>query len=317
MGKILYIVLMLLFCNASSAFDDKLLVMATGSPSGVYYQVGNALCRAINKENIGVRCAVEPTPGSVYNLHGLKDLKYDLAIVQSDWEEHAYNGTGAFLNSGRVEKLRRILPLHNEAFTIITRNKSIIHGISDLKNKKINLGPIGAGSRATMHDIMRAKGWTEDDFKAFFAIPEDRQATSLCNGSIDAIILSTGHPNTLISSISKACDIKIVEIKDDVVDKFIAGNPEFQYTTIYKGMYLGVDSDIKTFGTNAVLVATSNLNPDLTFKIITIFEKNWDNIKKLHPALKTLNFNDLYKMQDISPYHDGAMRYLKDKVVAE
>jgi TRAP transporter TAXI family solute receptor len=295
--------------------EDKLIVIATGGIAGVYYPVGGALCRVINKERnaLGIRCSVESTPGSVYNLNGLRKLEFDFAIVQSDWEEHAFNGTGAFLEQGRFEKLRRVIPLHHEAFTVLVRRNSEIKTLDNLKNHKINLGPIGSGGRATMQDVMRAKGWTERDFKSFTSLTEDEQGPALCSGGVDAIVMTTGHPNGLVGDISKMCEIRILTIRDDIVDKFIAGNPEFSHTTIAGGLYTGVPTALQTFGTRAMLVTTSDVSDNLVYDITKAIFENFSAFKALHPVLQNLTPQNIIQHPQISPYHPGALQYFNEK----
>jgi len=95
--------------NASSPYiEDKLVVIGTGAVTGVYYPAGGAICRLVNKDRarVGMRCAVESTPGSIYNIDALKAGEVELALVQSDWQEHAYNGTGAFAQKSRFSKVK-------------------------------------------------------------------------------------------------------------------------------------------------------------------------------------------------------------------
>ncbi|ETO00388.1 TRAP transporter solute receptor TAXI family precursor, partial [Reticulomyxa filosa] len=117
--------------------DDNYITVGTGSITGVYYPAGGAICRMINREKdqLKIKCGVESTLGSVYNLTALRNAELDFGIVQSDWQEHAFDGTDIFKEDGSFEKLRFIFSLHNEAFTMIVKKNSGINKLDDIQNK--------------------------------------------------------------------------------------------------------------------------------------------------------------------------------------
>src|ERR1044072_9824025 len=51
--------------------QQKFVTIGTGGVTGVYYAVGGAICRLVNKDRAkhGLRCSVESTGGSVYNVN--------------------------------------------------------------------------------------------------------------------------------------------------------------------------------------------------------------------------------------------------------
>lgn len=299
---------------AGSSLDDKLIVIGTGAVTGVYYPAGSAICRLINKDRkkLDLKCAVESTAGSVYNLNALKNANLELAIVQSDWQEHALNGTAYFAKNGAIENLRHIMALHSEAFTIITQKSSKINKLDDLKGTIINVGPEGSGARATMEDLMKAKGWTKNDFKSLAEYKPSEQARMLCDGRVDAIILLTGHPSSSMQDITSTCETKIIEANDDVIIRLVSGNPELANIVIPGGMYVGIPNDIQTFGVRATLVTTSEMSEDTIYKVTkTVFE-NIDSFKMLHPIFADLEKKKMAKEGRTAPYHEGALRYFKE-----
>ena len=75
--------------------ESKFVTIGTGGVTGVYYPTGGAICRLVNKtrKEHGIRCSVESTGGSVYNLNTIAAGELDMGVAQSDWQYHAYNGT--------------------------------------------------------------------------------------------------------------------------------------------------------------------------------------------------------------------------------
>jgi uncharacterized protein len=301
--------------NKNPYIDDKLVVVGTGAITGIYYPAGGIICRLVNKErkNLSIRCAVESTPGSIYNLSALQNAEVDLAIIQSDWEEHAYNGTGYFAKIGKIDKLRHIFSLHNEAFTLIVQKKSDIKKFDDIKNHVVNIGPEGSGGRATMEDVMKAKGWGKQDFKSLAEYKQSDQAKVLCDGKVDAVIVASGHPSGAVQEISSLCETRIIDINDEVIQKFILGNPKLAPTIIPGGMYPGNPNDTSTFGAKANLVTTTDVSDDIAYNITKTVLENLDAFKSLHPVFQHLDRTKMLKEGRTAPFHDGALKYYREK----
>ena len=78
----------------TQASAEKFVTIGTGGQTGVYYQVGGAICRLVNRGTADhdIKCT-HTTGGSVANIHGIRAVDPDLGVAQSDWHYHAYNGT--------------------------------------------------------------------------------------------------------------------------------------------------------------------------------------------------------------------------------
>ncbi len=76
------------------AFAAEFITIGTGSVTGTYYPTGGAVCRLVNKykKETKIRCSVESTGGSVYNINTIKNGELDFGIAQSDVVYQAYNG---------------------------------------------------------------------------------------------------------------------------------------------------------------------------------------------------------------------------------
>ena len=115
----LCIVLLSAFGGANAVVAGENVTIGTGGVTGIYYPAGRAICRLVNKnrKNHGIRCSVESTKGSVYNLNTVRMGKLAMGVAQSDWEFHAYNGSGAFAEVGPSQDLRTLFSIHVEPFT--------------------------------------------------------------------------------------------------------------------------------------------------------------------------------------------------------
>ena len=114
-----------------------------------------------------MRCSVESTGGSVYNINTIRAGELDMGVAQSDWQYHAYNGTGkkSFIEAGPFTDLRAVFSVHAEPVTIIARADAGIKTVQDLVGKRVNINNPGSGTEATWNVMWAAMGYTNDDLK--------------------------------------------------------------------------------------------------------------------------------------------------------
>lgn len=306
-------ILTLFLLTGTVQANDKSIVIGSGGTTGVYYPVAVSICRLFNAENAanGYRCTVESTGGSVDNLTRLRGGGIDFAIVQSDWQAHARNGTDVFAEPGPHEQLRSVLALYSESFTVLASAKSFIAKFEDLLGRRVNIGNPGSGQRATMEVVMDAFGWSRFSFSLIREFDSKRQADALCDGEVDVIVFVAGHPSGSIKSATEKCEAKLVEVAGPIIDKLVDENDFYRTARIPAGMYRKQPGDVPTFGVNATLVTTTEAPAPLVDLLMKSVLGNLDKFKRMHPALGDLQEEEM--MRDImpAPLHDGAKRYAK------
>lgn len=294
---------------------EKFLTIGTGGITGVYYPAGGAICRLVNRgrKDHGIRCSVESTSGSVFNLTAIRKEQLDLGIVQSDWQFHAHKGSSVFASQGPNPALRAVFSMHSEPFTVVASDASGIKNFDDLKGKKVNIGQPGSGNRATMDELMRRKGWSKNVFTQALEIKPAEQAAALCSGKIDAFIYSAGNPNGVIQEAAMTCPVHLVPVEGGEVDALIKENPFYAVATIPANMYPGTKEDTKTFGVKATLVANAGVDEDMVYQLVKAVFENFDNFKTLHPVFSTLDPKQMVQEGNTAPFHPGALRYYKEQ----
>src|SRR3970040_167550 len=151
------------FAPAAQA-QQKSITTGTGGVTGVYYAAGGAICRLVNKDRKahGIRCSVESTGGSVFNINTIKAGELDMGVAQSDVHYNAFKGKQQFQEAFR--ELRAVSALPPEPVTVVVRKESGINSFADLKGKKFNVGNPGSGTRATLDELIGAMGWSLSAF---------------------------------------------------------------------------------------------------------------------------------------------------------
>jgi TRAP transporter TAXI family solute receptor len=303
-----------LACCALAAEAAEITV-GTGSTSGVYYQVGKAICRLVNagKSEHGITCKSPSTAGSIFNLENVRKGTLQLGVVQSDWQFHALNGTKRFESAGPDEKLRALFSVHGEPFTVVARRDSGITSFDDMKGMRVNIGNPGSGQRATMEIVMQAKGWDKSVFSLANELPASQQSLALCHDRVQAMVYTVGHPNASVAQAAGLCDALIVEVSGPEIDKLVNENPYYAYTEVPGGVYPGNPDPVVTFGVKATVVTSADLDDETVYRVVKAVFDNIGAFRKMHPA-----FGDLDPAQMVSdglsaPLHEGALKYYRDK----
>ena len=299
---------------AVPAMATEFITIGTGGVTGVYYPTGGSICRLVNKgkKEHGVRCSVESTGGSVYNINTIRAGELQMGVAQSDWQFHAYNGTSKFKSKGPFKDLRSVFSIHGEPFTLIARADSGIKSFADLKGKRVNIGNPGSGQRGTMDLVMEKMGMKKSDLKLASELKGSEQSKALCDNKIDAMIYVVGHPAGAIKEATTTCDSVLVDVTGPVIDKLVADNSYYKYTTIPGGMYKGTDKDIKTFGVAATFVTSAKVSEKVVYEVVKAVFDNFDTFKILHPAFANLNKQDMIHNGNSAPLHRGAIKYYKE-----
>lgn len=301
--------------GGASGSGQNFITIGTGGITGVYYPAGGAICRLVNKgrENHGIRCGVESTAGSVYNLNAIRSGEMELGIAQSDWQYHAFKGTGAFKQAGAFEDLRSVFSIHSDAFTVMARRGGGIKTFRDLKGKRVNVGSQGSGQRATVEVVLDAFGWTMKDFAAATEFKPAEQAQALCDKKVDAVIYVVGHPNGGIQEAAATCDTVLVDVSGPEIDKLLAEYPYYAPAVIPGGLYDGNADDVRTFGVKATLVTSAKMDETIIYEVVKAVFDNFEEFRNLHPAFTYLDPKQLPTAGNSAPLHPGAERYFKEK----
>ncbi|WP_425506368.1 TAXI family TRAP transporter solute-binding subunit [Sulfitobacter undariae] len=300
--------------GTASFAQEKFVTIGTGGQTGVYFVVGQSICRLVNRGTAdhGLKCTAPSTGGSIANINAIKAGDMDMGVAQSDWQYHAYNGTSEY-EGNKFDKERAVFSVHGEPFTIMARTDSGVKAFDDLKGKRVNVGNPGSGSAGTMDVVLDAKGWTKADFSLASELKPAEQAAALGDNKVDAITYTVGHPNGSIQEASSTVDATLVSVEGPEIDKLVADNPYYAKAVIPGGMYKGSPDDTNTFGVRATFVTSADVPDETIYQVVKAVFDNFDRFKSLHPAFANLKEEEMISAGLSAPLHDGAVKYYKER----
>lgn len=297
--------------SASSA--PKFLSLGTAPPGGAFFVVGGALAEVLNAHPPGPdtstwQVTAEATKGTQENLRRLARGELDLALANSAISYFAVRGEGAWQKAMPVRTVMTLAP--NVALFLAPKGGGV-EAISDLKGKRVVLGPAGAGFEYFLEPILGAHGVTYEDLTPIHAT-QAGAVDLIADGSAAAAFLGGAVPTASVTQAATTQDLVYIPYEVASVDELLADYPFFDRATISAGTYKGLDADYQGMNVGSMhLVTAASVDEELVYQITkTIWEYRAEVVEK-HPAGKAIN--PKIAVRDTgTPFHPGAIRFFRE-----
>lgn len=288
---------------------DTQLILATGGTAGTYYPFGGAMARIWNSKISGMNVTAQTTGASAENVRLINKKEVELALVQSDTLDFAYNAKEAFKE--KLTGMQALAVLYPEIIQIVVAAESPVKAFSDLKGLKVGVGAPGSGTEANFRQLLDVYGMKKEDVKANY-LSFSESAEQFKDKHIDGFIVTAGLPNAAILDISTQNNIRLLNVAPDMVEKLAATYPFLSEATVPANTYKGLNEDVKTVSVNAVLIVSSDMKEDVVYQLTKALFENQKELAAAHAKGAELSLKKAVKGVSI-PYHPGAVKYYKEK----
>lgn len=307
--------------DAALAGNNRFISIGTGGPAGTYIIVGEALCDLVNADaekqrqqgvDVTLKCLAAPSGGSNFNIRQTSIGAFTFALVQSDVQFYAYHGSRP-RQVKPFPELRSIFAVYGEPFQLVVAKDSGIRSFRDLKDKRVNIGNPGSGTRETMRVLMDAYGMSFAEFAKTTQLSSKGYGPALCEHRIDAFASVTGFPAASVAAATDRCGARILDLDTEIERNLIAELPYYEFTTIPEGTYKTTTRDVTTFGVVATLVTHERVGDDVVYDVVRAVMENLEELRARHPVLFDLDPEDMIRDGLTAPLHPGAIRYYKER----
>jgi len=296
-------------------------VIATGPTGGTYFPVGEAIAAILSHPAGVYRCerpgvcgppgliaSVRTSPGAVANVLALNARRVDGALAQSDVVAEAIAGTGAFRRDGAQKHVRLLADLFPEEVHVVAAANAHIRAISDLRRKRVSIGPPASGTMVTARAVLAAYGITLKRIRAN-TDPADVAAGKLAKGQLDAMIFVGGAPVPFIHDMLEDGKSVLVPIGGAGRSRLLKRSSALSVGTILAGIYPRT-AKIDTVAVQALFIASDSLPDGTAYAIVkSLFNPaNRNMLAGSHRSAQAIRLRNAAAPSSI-PLHPGARRF--------
>lgn len=304
-----------------------LLRIGTGGQTGTYFPIGNLIARAVSDMPVGNgceatdavngRCGVPGTVavaqtsnGSVANVAALQNGEIEMALVQADVTDWAYNAKEIFAGKPPQTRLRFVAHLYSEAMHAVVRREAKIGTVGDLRGRAVAMDEPGSGTLVHVRNLLRAYSLSETDLKPVYIKP-DLALPRLQTGQLDLFFIVAGWPTKAVSDAINSGQASLLAIDAEGANRLIRQNPFLSYGRIPAGAYQGQPA-VPTLMVGAQLAVRADLPDD---QVQAILEAMWSQrgtsiLAAGHPRGADISFDEALTGRSI-PLHPGAERFYR------
>jgi TRAP transporter TAXI family solute receptor len=260
-----------------------------------------------------LRLIAEASEGSIANIDDVANGLANFGIAQANALYYAKKGE-AYWEGKPLNKLRSVLGLYTEAFTIVAAVDAGINSLADLKGKTLNIGELGSTDNLQTRSILNHFGLDPEKDLTVIEKPAYEASELLQQGEIDAYFYTVGHPNLSIKEASHGDrKIMLVAPEQEFVDAFLGRREYFVERIIRVDYYTEIANKepVRTLGLKAILFCNTDTDEEVVYNLVKEVFENFELFKQQHPAFANLTPEKL-SSNLVVPLHPGAERYFKE-----
>lgn len=277
--------------------------IGTGSPGGTYYPLGTTLAKIWSKHIPNLTIRAEVTKASVENVLRVSTHKQLVGLAMGNVALKAYQGKPPF---PRKMPINVLFALYPNVVHLIVPIDSTIQSLSDLKGKRISLGPPGSGTRMSAVSILNAVDINETDIEPL-SLNHSATINAIANGQIDGAFIMERLGARAMTKLALAHTIRILSFSDANMEKINAADPSYQSFHVPDNRY----ADIPAFTTPAirnVVVTHHTMDKALAYQMTKIAFEHIDELRDTTAVSQFLSAKNIG-----IPLHPGAQAYLDEQ----
>jgi len=227
--------------------------MATAFKGSSFEYYGHQYREIFARSNVDLE--LRPTSGAVENMELLKDPKSDIQI--------------SFMLSGvsdgkHAPGLWSLGTVYNNPSWIFYSSNVLFDRLSQLKGKRIAVGPVGSGTRASAEQIL-GKGGVNSETATFLPYGGSAAVEALNDGKVDAVWIIGSPDATAVKSLLGNPNVRIMSLPN--AEAFTRIFPELARMVLPQGV-IDIDrnippNDVQLIGSTTKVLVRSDLHPEI------------------------------------------------------
>jgi TRAP transporter TAXI family solute receptor len=298
-------VMLLFVACGGSPQPTHWIVIAGGSPGGVYHALAEGLAEEIG-ELPEYLSRVRATSGSVDNLTALAGGQADIGFATVDATVLAVTGQPPFDKKHELTALARI---HDDYLHIVVRRESPTRHLEDLRGMRVSTGAPRSGTELLSWRLLRLAAIGPNDIRAS-RLNIAQSADALRNGRIDAFFFTSGLPNPAIKELAESVPIRILSL-NKYIEYIRAAYPSvYIKVSIPAGMY-DQETSIPTIGIRNMLIVRKSMPESMAHALTRVLFQKKADLSLAHPEAFRIDERLGIATTPIA-LHPGAVRYYRE-----
>ncbi len=295
-------------CDSSKA--TKFLTIGTAPGGGAFAQVGDAIANTLdaNAGELSWQVNSQETKGTQENIRKLEAGDLEFGMANAAIAYFAAKGEGAWEKPHDVRVVATMAP---NVGVFVALQGSGLTKVSDLKGKRVVLGPAGAGFDYFLKPLLAAHGISYDDLEVING--NYNQATELLgDGQADAAFMGGAIPIGAVTNLCASKDVVFLKFDDDAPAKLQQQHPFYFTVPIPAEKYSDLNEDMMGINVGNMIFAThANVDEDIVYNLTKLLYEHQEQVAEKHPAGKALNKNNIVRDTG-TEFHPGAIKFYKE-----
>jgi TRAP-type uncharacterized transport system substrate-binding protein len=263
----------------------RTLSMTTGMEGGSFVLIGERYRQILARD--GVHLKLLPSTGAVDNLRRLKDesQSVDAGFVQ--------DGMGKPEDAANLESLGS---LFYTPLWVFYRGDETLDDLSQLRGKRVSIGPEGSGVRKISLDLLKAANVSVPP-TVLHEYPNPEAGQALMEGKVDAVLTFGSTDSALVRELIAAPGVKLMSLSQ--AEAYTRLFPHLSHVVLPKGILSPSNrfpfSDIHLLAPTTNLLVRKDLHPALEYLLLKAAVEihggaGWVNRAGEFPSMKTQDF---------------------------
>ena len=292
--------------SAGTSGGEQVYSLVSASLGGTYYIVASALAEIVTNNVDGLTVNNVVSQGSTANAIKVGTGESELGMTNYYSGMRAINGTEPYDQSYDI---MGICGLQFSVIQFTSLASSNIKSMTDLKGKKVSIGPAGGGGALIFEEILPFWDLTMNDMNLSYMSYADG-GEAMTDGRIDVNVPHGAPPLEANSTAAATKDIALISMEPEILDKIIEKYPYYAAATIPGGTYKGIDEDVTSIGVQDILVCRADMDEETVYQITKAIYENIEYMQSVHASMRGMTF-DNYK-DSVVPLHPGARRFYEE-----
>jgi TRAP transporter TAXI family solute receptor len=295
--------------STATSGERKFVTVGTAPAGGAFAPVGNAIANVVDEQKGDLNWVVSPqgTKGTQENIRKLEAGEIEFGMANAAISYFASKGEGDWKKPFDVRAVATLAP---NVGVFVTTASSGIKKISDLKGKRVVLGPAGAGFDYFLKPLLEAHGVSYDDLTVlngnYFAAGD-----MLADGKAAAAFMGGAIPIPAVTQLCASQDVVFIELDADAPEK-LKKYPFYFPVSVKADAYSDLEKDLTGINVgNMHLITHAKVDEDMVYNLTKLIYENREQIAAKHPAAKALNPKNAIRDTG-TPFHPGAIKYYKE-----